>query len=246
MDFSYLPAMLEASLKTLELAFSSLIIGLLFAFVFAIAEYLVVLQLRKSNQKISLINALFLVRINPFIYGIAWVSMLFTTIIRGLPEILVLFFVFYGSSEFLYLITGTFFEFDAFTSGIIALSCIFSSYASQSIRGALLAVSHSQKDAATALGFSTFLTFKRILIPQAVRHAIPGLTNQWMVLLKDTALVSIIGVTELLKQSELFAISSNEKFTWLLGVACIYLLITLLTQIIINRIHRQFQIQEAS
>ncbi len=99
-------------------------------------------------------------------------------------------FIYFGSTQVLFFITGEFIEISPFISGVIALSLILASYASQTLRGALKAVGRGQREAASALGIPHSHAFIRIVLPQAVRHALPGLMNQWLVLLKDTALVS--------------------------------------------------------
>ncbi len=88
--------------------------------------------------------------------------------------------------------------------------------------------------------------FFKIILPQAVRHALPGLTNQWLVLLKDTALVSLIGVTDLLKQAQLTSASTHEAFTWYATAAAIYLVITLITQYLVKIIDNRFAIKGMS
>ncbi len=130
-------------------------------------------------------------------------------------------------------------------SGVVALSLIFASYASQTLRGALKAVGRGQREAASALGISQFHAFVRIVLPQAVRHVL-GLTNQWLVLLKDTALVSLIGVTDLLKQAQLTSAATHEAFTWYATAAAIYLVITLITQRAVKVIDKKFSIQGMS
>ena len=211
----------NATWMTIQLAFASLLVGLVLAMIFANAEM--------SRYRV-----------------ISWSTTLLVTIIRGLPEILVVLFIFFGSGQIFFLITGEYFEISPFFSGVIALSLIFSSYASQTIRGALKAVPNGQREAASALGISQSVAFFRIVLPQAVRHALPGLTNQWLVLLKDTALVSLIGVTDLLKQAQLILATTHDAFTWYAIVATVYLIITLITQRVIKRLDNNFSVKGMS
>ncbi|CAH0528924.1 arginine ABC transporter permease ArtQ [Vibrio hippocampi] len=217
----YSASLLQASWVTLQLAFVSLLVGLLLAVLFAAGEM--------SRKRV-----------------ISWPTSAIVTVIRGLPELLVVLFIFFGSTQVLFLITGDFIEVSPFLSGVIALSLIFASYASQTIRGALKAVPKGQREAASALGISRPRTFLRIVLPQAVKHALPGLTNQWLVLLKDTALVSLIGVTDLMKQAQLTSAATHEAFTWYATAAVVYLLITLVTQKVVKIIDKRFSIQEQS
>ncbi|WP_039860222.1 arginine ABC transporter permease ArtQ [Photobacterium sp. SKA34] len=217
----YSLSLLEASWMTVQLAFTSLAVGLVLAMLFAGGE------------------------MSRFRF-VAWPTTALVTVLRGLPELLIVLFIFFGSGQVLFYITGDYIEISPFLSGVIALSLIFASYAAQTIRGAIKAVPKGQREAASALGISKSRTFVAIIIPQAIRHALPGLTNQWLVLLKDTALVSLIGVTDLLKQAQLSSAATHESFTWYATAAAVYLVITLITQQIIKRIDAKYSAQEGS
>ncbi|KJF81743.1 arginine ABC transporter permease ArtQ [Photobacterium angustum] len=217
----YSLSLLEASWMTVQLAFTSLAVGLVLAMLFAGGE------------------------MSRFRF-VAWPTTALVTVLRGLPELLIVLFIFFGSGQILFYITGDYIEISPFLSGVIALSLIFASYAAQTIRGAIKAVPKGQREAASALGISKARTFVAIIIPQAIRHALPGLTNQWLVLLKDTALVSLIGVTDLLKQAQLSSAATHESFTWYATAAAVYLVITLITQQIIKRIDAKYSVREGS
>ncbi len=217
----YSLSLAQASWMTIQLALVSLAVGLVLAVVFAGGE-----MTRHPLVK--------------------WPTTALVTVLRGLPELLVVLFIYFGSTQVLFLLTGDFIEVSPFLSGVIALSLIFASYASQTIRGALKAVNKGQREAASALGMSKSRTFFRIVLPQAVRHVLPGLTNQWLVLLKDTALVSLIGVTDLLKQAQLTSAATHEAFTWYATAAAIYLVITLVTQRVVKIIDAKFSAQGLS
>ncbi|EHY1013292.1 arginine ABC transporter permease ArtQ [Vibrio vulnificus] len=217
----YSLSLAQASWMTIQLALVSLAVGLVLAVVFAGGE-----MTRHPLVKLP--------------------TTALVTVLRGLPELLVVLFIYFGSTQVLFLLTGDFIEVSPFLSGVIALSLIFASYASQTIRGALKAVNKGQREAASALGMSKSRTFFGIVLPQAVRHALPGLTNQWLVLLKDTALVSLIGVTDLLKQAQLTSAATHEAFTWYATAAAIYLVITLVTQRVVKIIDAKFSAQGLS
>ena len=91
-----------------------------------------------------------------------------------------------------------------------------------------------------ALGLPKAHTFVQIILPQVWRHALPGLSNQWLVLLKDTALISLIGVSDLMRQTELINTNEHQPFTWYGFAALIYLAITLISQAIIRRLELRF------
>ena len=201
---------LDATLMTLGLASASLACGLLLAMAFALGE---------------------LSRCRP----LAWFVTALVTILRGLPELLIIFFIYFGSTHVLFLITGQLVELSPFTAGTLALALVYAAYASQILRGALLAVNRGQQEAARALGIGKYWTFSRITLPQAWRFALPGLGNQWLVLLKDTALVALIGVNDILRQAQLISVKTYEPFTWYCVAAVIYLVITILSQRLLNR-----------
>jgi arginine transport system permease protein len=159
------------------------------------------------------------------------------TVLRGLPEILVVFFIFFGGTHLLFILTDEFYDISPFWSGVLALSLIFAAYASQTLRAAIQSVPKGQLQAARALGMGPVHSFIRVTLPQAWRLALPGLGNQWMVLLKDTALVSLIGVTDLMKQADLLSGSSYKPFTFLIAAAAIYLIITLISQWLLTHLN---------
>ncbi|MFB6434737.1 MAG: arginine ABC transporter permease ArtQ [Candidatus Malihini olakiniferum] len=184
---------------------------------------------------------------------IAWSGTALVTLLRGLPEILVVLFIYFGSSQLLLILTDGFifnvgvaefsiklhietFEVSPFLCGIIALALLYAAYASQTLRGALKAVSQGQRESGQALALSKSAIFFRLILPQMWRHAMPGLGNQWLVLLKDTALVSLISVNDLMLQTKSIATRTQEPFTWYVIAAVIYLVITLLSQYILKYI----------
>ncbi len=200
-----LSLLLDAAWMTLGLALASLVGGMVLALAFSAAEL--------SKQR-----------------ALVWPVATLTTLIRGLPELLVVLFIYFGSTQVLFLITGEYVEFSPFACGVLALSLLFASYATQTLRAALNAVPTGQRLAAQALGLGKGHTFFRIVLPQAWRHALPGLGNQWLVLLKDTALVSLIGVNEMMRQAQMASASTYQPFTWYAAAALIYLAISLVSE----------------
>lgn len=162
----------------------------------------------------------------------------FISILRGLPELLILFFVYFGGTILLSHLSGHYVNVSSFLAGVIGLAFIFGAYASQTFRGAFLAVPYGQMEAAKALGMGRWQIFKRIQMPQAWRHAIPGLGNLWLVLLKDTALVSLIGLADLMNKSQIASSATHKPFTFFLLAALIYLILTSVSQQLLNRFNR--------
>ena len=142
--------------------------------------------------------------------------------------------MYFGLSVLLSKIFDRYVDINPFIAGVIALGLIFSAYASQVFRSAFLAIDHGQLDAGKALGFTRMQIFMRIEVPQSWRHAIPGLGNLWLVLLKDTAIVTLIGLTDLMNQAKIAASTTREPFTYYLIAALIYLVITSISQKIIR------------
>ena len=209
----YFSLMLTAALMTLGLAVCSLVLGLFLGMLFAVLE---------ANRFVGKTTTVLV------------------ALLRGLPEILVVLLVYFGSSELVELLTGEYIEFGAFGCGVFALSLIFAAYASQTLRGAIQAIAKGQWESGTALGLSKGYTFLRIIMPQVWRHALPGLSNQWLVLLKDTALISLIGVDDLMRQAQLINTNTHQPFTWYGIAALIYLLVTLVSQVGIRKLELHF------
>lgn len=209
----YFSLMLTAALMTLGLAVCSLVLGLFLGMLFAVLE---------ANRFVGKPTAVLV------------------ALLRGLPEILVVLLVYFGSSELVELLTGEYIEFGAFGCGVFALSLIFAAYASQTLRGAIQAIAKGQWESGTALGLSKGYTFLHIIMPQVWRHALPGLSNQWLVLLKDTALISLIGVDDLMRQAQLINTNTHQPFTWYGIAALIYLLVTLVSQVGIRKLELRF------
>ena len=151
-------------------------------------------------------------------------------LIRGLPEILVLFFVYFGSTYLLNDVLNLGFSLSPFVAGALGLSLLFGAYASQVFRAAFAAIPPGQRESALALGLTERQCFFKILIPQAWRHALPGLGNLWFVLLKDTALVSLTGTHDLMIQAQVASANTLKPFTFY-GLATVtYLALTSLSE----------------
>jgi len=155
-------------------------------------------------------------------------------LVRGLPELLVLFFIYFGFTSILSGLFHHYVDISAFAAGVIALGLIFGAYASAVFRGAFMAIDQGQIDAGRALQFSRLRILLSIQLPQAWRHAIPGLGNLWLILIKDTAIVSLIGLSDMMNQAKLAASTTHQPFTFYLIAAGIYLLMTSVSQKVIH------------
>ena len=160
----------------------------------------------------------------------------YTTVVRGLPELLVVLIIYFGSSGLLTAAAEWFghdeyVELTPYAAGVMALGLTFGAYATEVFRGALLAIPKGQVEAARAFGMGRLLTFRRIVLPQVWRIALPGLGNLFLVLLKDTSLVSVIGLDELMRKASIAVGFTREPFTFYVAAACLYLLMTIVTMV---------------
>lgn len=168
---------------------------------------------------------------------------IYTTIFRGLPELLTLFLIFYGAQLGLQKITAllggeTAIEINAFAAGMVALGIMFSSYASEVFLGAFQVIPKGQYEGAYSVGLSYPCAMRLVVVPQLIRIALPGLGNLWLILLKDTALVSVIGLADILRQTGIAARVTKEPFLFF-GLAClIYLALALISSVAFNAIER--------
>ncbi len=195
-------------LMTLQVAVGGLLLGLFFGIIGA--------AMKVSRSRVA--------------QGIAAT---YTTVIRGIPELLVVLIIYFGTAGMLTTAAGWFghdeyVELSPYAAGIIALGVAFGAYATEVFRGAIQAIPQGQVEAAVACGMSRPQTFFRIILPQAWRVAIPGLGNLFQVLLKDTSLISVVGLDELMRKSQIAISNTKEPFTFYFVAAIIYLSITLI------------------
>ena len=158
----------------------------------------------------------------------------YAALFRGLPELLVVYFVYFGSST---LLTGAarfvgyegFVGVPAFLAGALAVSVISGSYQAEVFRAAYLAIARGELEAAVSVGMNRVLMFRRIIAPQVLRFALPGLGNLWQVALEDSSLISVTGLAELMRVSQVGASSTHQPFAFYLGGLALYLAMTLVT-----------------
>jgi len=167
----------------------------------------------------------------------------YAALFRGLPELLVVYFVYFGTST---LLTGAanlagyggFVGVPSFLAGSLAVGVISGAYQAEVFRASYLAIARGELEAAVSVGMNRFLMFRRIIAPQVLRFALPGLGNLWQVALKDSSLISVTGLTELMRVSQIGAGSTHQPFVFYLGGMALYLVMTLITT-------RVFDIAEA-
>jgi octopine/nopaline transport system permease protein len=160
-----------------------------------------------------------------------WLAEGYTTVVRGIPELLVIYLLFFGGNGAVMFLAGMFgyhgyVELNAFTIGTFAVGVVSGAYSTEVIRGAVLSVPRGEIEAARAIGMHRLLLFRRIMLPQVARFALPGLGNVWQLTLKDTSLISVTGLVEIMRQAHIAAGSTRQPFTFYFVAACLYLLLT--------------------
>ena len=164
------------------------------------------------------------------------VASTYTTVIRGIPELVLILLVYYGVPTLIQDIASAagaevIVDLNPFTAGVATIGFIYGAFATEVFRGAYLAVPKGQMEAARAMGMSTALTFRRITLPQMWRFALPGLGNVWMVLIKATALISVIQLPELMRNADIASRATRMPFTFYFAASLLYLLITIASMI---------------
>lgn len=205
--------LLAGTWVTLQLAFTSLVFGLLLGLVGAAAALSPIGPLR-------------------------WAAVGYNTLMRGIPELLLVLIIYFGATHVIEWMTGAYVDIGAFTAGVIALSIAFGAYATEVFRSAMMEIPKGQREAAMALGMSRWDSFRYITLPQLWRLALPGLGNLFLVLLKDTALVSVIGLDDLMRQAYVAAGFTKLPFTFYMAAAMIYLLLTIVSMQVIQLLER--------
>jgi len=159
-----------------------------------------------------------------------------TTVIRGVPELVLVLAVYFGGAVVINGLAAKigysgYIEINAFGAGVLAIGAAFGAYATEVFRGAILAIPKGQVEAARVLGMPAFLLFRRIVLPQVWRYALPGLGNLFLILQKNTALVSVTGLSELMRNTTVAVGYTRKPFTFYLVAALIYLGFTTITMV---------------
>lgn len=228
------PFILQGMLLTIELALLSLLLAV----------------------GLGILGALARLSRSPIARGIATG---YTTLIRGVPDIVLMFIFFYGGQLLVndlgarlaalgetwslpFALGWDYVEISEFTAGVFTIGLIFGAYMAETFRGAILAVPRGEIEAGHAYGMTPFQVFTRITLPASVRHAIPGFGNNWLVLAKATALVSVIGLDDMVFRAGQAGGSTRQPFTFYLVVAVLYLLITAVSDVVLRHLDRRYSV----
>ena len=209
-----------ATLMTIAVSVTAMLIGFLFALIFT------PLKLSK-NKFLNLIGSSY------------------TTVIRGVPELLVIYLFFFGGSGAIMFVASMFgyneyIEINAFLTGSFAIGIISGAYSTEVFRGALQSIDRGQYEASKVLGIKKNIQFLKVIMPQMLRLAIPNLSNVWQITLKDTSLISVTGLVEIMRQSYIAAGSTRDPLFFYSFAAVLYLLLTFLSMKLINRLELKY------
>ncbi|OLP61725.1 ABC transporter permease [Xaviernesmea oryzae] len=174
----------------------------------------------------------------------AAVGHVYTTVFRGVPELLIIYLIYFGGSSAVTALGHAlgfegFLGLPSFLAGALAVGIISGAYQAEVYRGAYLAIPPGELEAALAIGMSRRLRLRRIVLPQVIRFAIPGLGNVWQLSLKDSALVSVTGLAELMRTSQVAAGSTRQYFLFYIVGGCLYLILTSLSDRVFKGAERQ-------
>ncbi|MCO5978162.1 ABC transporter permease [Ideonella oryzae] len=206
----YGASLLQGTLLTLGVALGSLVIAL-------------VLGLAGALAKLSRWRLL------------QWPATVYTTLIRSVPDLVMMLLVFYGGQMAVNAIADAqgwgYVDIDPFIAGVLTIGFVFGAYLTEVLRGAFLAVPPGQREAALAYGMNRRQVLTRVVGPQMLRHALPALSNNWLVMIKSTAIVSVVGLPELLSRAGQAAGATREPFLFYVVAGLIYLAFTTLSEL---------------
>ena len=206
------------------------------------------LQLALSSMALAIVLGLIGValRLSP-VRWLAWLGDLYSTVIRGIPDLVLILLIFYGGQDIINRVAPLlgyedYIDLNPLIAGIGTLGFIFGAYLSETFRGAFLGIPKGQAEAGVAYGMSNRQVFFRIQVPQMIRLAIPGFTNNWLVLTKATALISVVGLLDMMFKAKQAADATREPFTFFLAVAALYLVLTSISLLALKYLERRYSV----
>ena len=218
----YYQSILQGALLTVGVSLAALVVAILLGLVGAVAKL--------SGRR-----------------ALVWLATAYTTVVRGVPELVLMLLIFYGGTIGLNHLLEAMgsrrtVDINPFAAGVLTIGFIYGAYMTETFRGAILAIPRGQMEAAWAFGMGPVRTFLRITAPQMVRYAIPGFTNNWLVLIKATALVSLIGLHEMTYLAKQASAATREPFTFFLFAAALFLVYTSVSLWALRWVNRRFSL----
>ncbi len=180
----------------------------------------------------------------PVLVGVATT---YTTVIRGIPDLVLMLLVFYGGTIGLnnlleWMGSEATIDINPFAAGVLTIGFIYGAYMTETFRGAILSIPKGQAEAAWAFGMGRTQAFIRVTAPQMVRYALPGFTNNWLVLIKATALVSLIGLQEMTYIAKQASAATRSPFTYLLFTAALFLIYSSVSLYLLRKLNARYSL----
>ncbi|APW47154.1 ABC transporter permease [Rhodoferax antarcticus] len=180
----------------------------------------------------------------PVLVGLAT---LYSTIIRGIPDLVLMLLVFYGGTIGINTLleklgSEATVDINPFMAGVLTIGFIYGAYMTETFRGAILSIPKGQMEAAWAFGMSRFQTFFRITLPQMVRYALPGFTNNWLVLIKSTALISLIGLQEMTYLAKQASAATRSPFIFFMFTGALFLIYTSVSLFVLKKVNARYSL----
>ena len=180
----------------------------------------------------------------PLLVGLAT---FYTTIIRGIPDLVLMLLVFYGGTIGINTLleklgSEASIDIEPFAAGFLTIGFIYGAYMTETFRGAILSIPKGQMEAAWAFGMGRFQTFFRITLPQMVRYALPGFTNNWLVMIKATALVSLIGLQEMTYLAKQASAATRSPFAFFLFTGALFLVYTSISLWVLKKVNARYSL----
>ncbi len=177
---------------------------------------------------------------------LVWPATAYSTLFRGVPDLVMMLIVFYGGqvmvNQFTDALEWEYIDLSPFVAGVLTIGVIFGAYFTETFRGAFLAVPAGQMEAGRAYGMTSLQVFRRILFPQMLRHALPGIGNNWLVMVKSTAIVSMIGLADMNFVADQAGRTTHKPFLFYMVVCLLYLCVTSVSSWVLHRLERRFSV----
>jgi arginine/ornithine transport system permease protein len=212
----------QGTVVTFNVAISSLVLSVLLGFLGALGK------LSKSKFLLT-------------------ISTTYTTIIRGVPDLVLMLLIYFGGQMIVneiaaYVGYEEYIDINAYIAGVLTIGFIFGAYMTETFRGAILAVSIGQLEAGASYGMTRWQVIRRILVPQMIRFALPSFGNNWLVMIKATAIVSIIGLDDLVRNAALAAFATREPFTFYVASGIVFLIFTTVSSYVLRKLEVRFSL----
>ncbi|MDR3370409.1 ABC transporter permease [Rhodoferax sp.] len=178
---------------------------------------------------------------------LVWLATFYSTIIRGIPDLVLMLLVFYGGTIGINTLlekmgSEATVDIDPFMAGVLTIGFIYGAYMTETFRGAILSIPKGQMEAAWAFGMGRFQTFVRITLPQMVRYALPGFTNNWLVLIKATSLISLIGLQEMTYLAKQASAATRSPFIFFMFTGALFLIYTTLSLMVLKKVNTRYSL----